>query len=428
MSLLKVIKVISSNSFKVTFIKLNIVIIGIIFLFNICIHNSIVHDHFSPLYKNTRAIYKYDQLKTNINNKVKSISVENWGTKYLPIRVWCCVVALENAKELLLIKETWGKYCDNLLFFSGDNTLHQIEKVDFKYDKNTTLENIIRLKLQYTGNNITGFDVWEKCWKMYKYLYTFHWNEFDWIIRADMDAWFSTYNFKGFVQYFNPNKPWWFGDVLTHDWRTSNIVYNAGGIFALSKETIRILNDKIFITDEFQNSVYINENVNKCQNRQSWSDDLDLGLCLKTIGIFPTNSLDKQYRHRFSSLPHYAVSTINMSDPIIIRDWWYFQDRFIVFRSNQYDLYTTHMISFHGYKYESIHERNSTFIFLDNFYTEKSKNNWLNHQLPSKPISFLFNSSFNEFDEYFNVKQIPDGQKVWKGIDNLWNYSSVILK
>ena len=163
------------------------------------------------------------------------------------------------------------------MYFVGDNTQKQTEVLNItqklKNGSDYTLNNVVKLKLKYTGIGLTH-DVWEKCWRMYEFLWLNHQNEFDWIIRSDMDAWFSTPNFKGYAQYFDPEQSWYFGNPLTHTLRAyaMNVGIHAGGLIALSHGSIKRLN-AIFETAEFLHPS--RKNAKKCQDKSSWADDVD---------------------------------------------------------------------------------------------------------------------------------------------------------
>eukprot|EP01083_Nonionella_stella_P025176 69348_1 len=392
-----VLKIRNSNLFNGFFITF----VAIIMVYGVLLHRLFSSDYVLNYSSNINVDIEVDNA---------SAGAQDWGIKYRPIRVWCCIKTIYNAYELLIIQETWGKYCDKLLFFVGDNQQKHIEEVNIKYDDGDAINNIIRLPLQYTGDNLK-IDLWEKTWKTYEYLYEYHVDEFEWIVMADTDAWFSTYNFKGYAQYFNPNQSWYMGSTLTHDWRTKNIVSNAGGVFALSQGSIAKLH-RIFKTDEFLNGP---RSERRCTAYGSRFDDVHLALCLKSIGVFPINSLDEHYRARWSifqesRLRVHAFETTE----------WYWIDRF-EHTGIKRNCCATHPIAFHYYK--TIETRRSDYMHLDEKYTEKSRDNWFNHPLPPQPTTFLFNTSFTEFDEYFNVKNPPPRQKIWKGIDNLWNYT-----
>eukprot|EP01083_Nonionella_stella_P145603 456574_1 len=380
-----------------TFISLQFIIWGHLS------HNN--HTQFSGVYTNTH------HPNAIAHQGVKSIAVQHWGTKYRPIRVWCiikCTKAIENREELWIIQETWGKHCDKLLFIIGDGNQSHIHKTHLKYEGGHTIKNVIQL-------TVPEFDIWGKCWVTYQYLYQNYRNDFDWIITADVDAWFSTYNFKGYAQYFDPEQPWYMGHTLTNQWRTRNYVFNAGGIFALSRGAIRKL-VRVFKTTEFINGSYSEIN---CTSYSSWHDDTHLGICLKSIGIFPVNTLDEQHRLRWSIANYRMMERIDLRNKM--GHAWYFKDRFEIspIKANSY---ATYPIAFHWFK--DVAQRNKWYPRLDEMFSQTSRYNWSNMSAPQRPTTFLFNASFDGMDGYFNVAHPPPGQKQWKGVDNLWNYSS----
>eukprot|EP01083_Nonionella_stella_P151249 483005_1 len=381
-------------------------------------------------------ILSFNMSQISPNGRVKPIPVQNWGKKYRPIRVWCCVVALPDPYELLVIQDTYGQYCDNLLFFVGDNTQTQIEhrsidELNPNHTPNThhsTIKNVIYLPLRCTGSGLP-IDRWEKNWKMYQYLYTFHSDEFEWIIRLDTDAWFSTPNFKGYAQYLDPEQPWYFGNTLAHAWRARNVVEVAGGVTVLSRESVRLLN-RIFKTNEFLQRKHLFTSAavsyhSYCHSKCSVIDDIIVAQCLRTVGVVPMNTLDEDFKNRFFCFRHDEV----LASLINARYLWYWMDRFegTAMLKNPFDGMVKRMIGWHGYKDSDEYKANRREIYLElnAKYIEPYLLDWSDYPAPPKPVTFLFNTSFDDLDEYLNVMNPPKMQKVWKGEDDLWNYGDL---
>eukprot|EP01083_Nonionella_stella_P076201 207513_1 len=341
----------------------------------------------------------------------KPIPVTNWGTRYLPLRVWCCIKTIYTPYVMSMIQETWGKHCDNLLFFIGE---HSNEVVP-----SSLSPNIIKLNLsntKYRSKYLIKPNVWEKTWKLQKFLYDHHLSDFDWIISADNDGWFSTHNFKWFAQYLDPNLPWYLGDTILHQWKHKNIVFNAGGVFGLSRSAIEKLG-KIYSTKEFLYSNKINKDVDSlslCNDHPAWDDDVLLAGCLKTVGVFPVNMLDDQYKTRWSCFSHTHWPLLQFGN------MWYFDNRFENISMGA-DSLSSRMIAFHGYKDHKTNKPRYAFSYLDQKY--KQSESEMSRAVPAKPTTFLFSTNWTAFDQYFNVDRPPKHQKIWKGVDNLWNYS-----
>ncbi len=66
-----------------------------------------------------------------------------------------------------------------------------------------------------------------------------HLYDAEWFLKIDDDTFFSPVNFKGYARYFNPEQPFYMGNTLMHLWQSRNIVFNAGGCYALSRESLR---------------------------------------------------------------------------------------------------------------------------------------------------------------------------------------------
>ena len=136
-----------------------------------------------------------------------------WSKTYGPLRVWCFVLALYDEEELMIIQETWGRFCDKLLFVvdeKADQNILQNEARDSKLDE------IMPIKTRVADDGAKKKDLWEKVWKFFVELEQRYHGQYDFILRADTDAWFSVNNFKSYAQYFDPNLSWNMGYTFFH--------------------------------------------------------------------------------------------------------------------------------------------------------------------------------------------------------------------
>ena len=252
-------------------------------------------------------------------------------------------------------------------------------------------------------------NIWEKSWRTWKYVGTHHLEDADWFLKLDDDTFLSPINFKGFARYFNPNRKWYLGNTLLHKWKGHNIVFNAGACYAISRGALREL------MPVFESDTFLNRTVGKhqtkwafCMDRDGPYEDPTMGVCLRSIGINPTNTLDEQYRERFSIFRegyHHKLSRKRSSD------LWYWKWKPLELKDGR-DCCSKHMISFHGYKHsqvghlESLHER----------YNVEEGVDGKKFDVPSSPKMFLHQELDFEVDQWMNSQSsFARGQLMYQG-------------
>ena len=254
-----------------------------------------------------------EDLNATINGSVgKAIHVRNWGQIYpQPLRVWCLVIALYEEKSLMAIQDTWGRHCDRIFFVVDEKPGQDILRNEAQ---NTSLHTLLPIK-----TTVKSKDLWEKMTKMFVYIEQNHHGEYDYILRADIDTWFSVNNFKSYAQYFDPNLRWFMGHTELHE---PSVAFNAGGNYAMSRGAVEGLVD-IFYSDAFRNGRLTSHN--QCvRYRTSWAEDVTFAQCLKTIGIYPVNTMNAQHQLRWSPFSLEYTQKLKWGEG----ERWYFANRF----------------------------------------------------------------------------------------------------
>lgn len=134
---------------------------------------------------------------------------------------------------------------------------------------------------------------------MWLHVGTHHLDEAEWFIKIDDDSFLSAVNMRGYAKYFNPDGKWYFGHTLMHLWSSKNLVFNSGTCYAISRGSLRSVLP-IFRSHEFQHDTKRRHSrPNYCTHRGGDQEDPTMSVCLKSVGVQPTNTLDEQFRERF---------------------------------------------------------------------------------------------------------------------------------
>ncbi|KAK6165664.1 hypothetical protein SNE40_022550 [Patella caerulea] len=180
-------------------------------------------------------------------------------------RVLCWIMTSPKTleKKARHVKNTWGKRCNILLFFSSET--------------NTTFPTI-GLNVSEGRNHLTG-----KTIQAFKYIYDKYYNQADWFMKADDDTYVIVENLRYFLSGQNTSQPVYFGH------RFKVIVkqgyYSGGAGYVLSKEALRRF------------GLYGND-TKRCR-QDGGAEDAEIGKCLYNLGVSTGNSLDALGRTRF---------------------------------------------------------------------------------------------------------------------------------
>ena len=113
-----------------------------------------------------------------------------------------------SIKRALAVKATWGSRCDILLFISDTNDpeLPSIKVCDIQ-DRD---------------------HLWCKTKRGFKYVYDLYYDQADWFMKADDDAYYIMDNLKHFLSKRSSFEPVFFGNKFKIN---EFIIYMSGGLF-----------------------------------------------------------------------------------------------------------------------------------------------------------------------------------------------------
>ena len=151
--------------------------------------------------------------KTNAESIVlpkKRYNIQREERSYLTPKVngtrilcWKMTTPDNIPKRAKLVKDTWGKRCDILLFFSS------------KEDPNFPA-----IALNVEEGPAKLFD---KARASLEYIYNHHNNDADWFLKADDDTYAIIENLRSYLSKLNTSEPHYLGRIFTHDG-----IYNSG--------------------------------------------------------------------------------------------------------------------------------------------------------------------------------------------------------
>ncbi|XP_041355761.1 glycoprotein-N-acetylgalactosamine 3-beta-galactosyltransferase 1-B-like isoform X2 [Gigantopelta aegis] len=182
------------------------------------------------------------------------------------VRVLCWVMTSPNTlqKKARVVKETWGKRCNVMLFFSSVS--------------NSTFP-VIGLNVSEGREHLTA-----KTMQAFYYIYQHHLNDADWFMKTDDDTYVIVENLRYFLSSQNSSRPVFFG----HHFKTivKQGYYSGGGGYVLSKEALTRFGIK-------------GKNDSKLCRTDGGAEDAVMGICMQNLGVKTGNSTDSLGRTRF---------------------------------------------------------------------------------------------------------------------------------
>ncbi|XP_066969174.1 glycoprotein-N-acetylgalactosamine 3-beta-galactosyltransferase 1-like [Macrobrachium rosenbergii] len=174
----------------------------------------------------------------------------------------------ERNSNAIAVKNTWGKRCDKLIFFS-DKIAEELEPVKL---------NGIREERRF---------LWRKTREALKYLYDHYRNDFDWFYKADDDTYAIIENLRYVLTPYDPEFPIGLGERAVVQGNKDRSYLGGGAGYVLSRGTLKI----------YGNVTYHNNSL--CPMNQQGGEDVVLGQCLTKSGILLGDTRDELGKHRF---------------------------------------------------------------------------------------------------------------------------------
>ena len=241
--------------------------LGVITMFTLEHGNYLqfAHEYVEKGYNtNTEIKRNLSKYKDHADNFLKQNRTTQEQAKSPRILCWIMTDPTNMPTRAKSVKDTWGKRCDILLFFSS--------KADPSFPA-------------------IGLDVTEGASKLFDktrasldYIFQHHLNNADWFLKADDDTYVIIENLRHMLSKLNTSDPHYLGRRWTHRGG-----FNSGAGYIFSRETLR----------RFKKAL----EEPSCPQHYEF-EDVAVGICLRAQGVQPAdNTRDSNGREQIMPLP-----------------------------------------------------------------------------------------------------------------------------
>ena len=129
------------------------------------------------------------------------------------------------------------------------------------------------------------FKLWAKTKNAFQNVYNNHYEDYDWFVKADDDTYMIVENLRYLLKDFNTNKPIFFGRKFKPS--PKQVYFSGGAGYVLSKEALRR-----FVETGLKNPKL-------CRRDAGGAEDVEMGKCMKNLGVEAGDSRDLKGRKRF---------------------------------------------------------------------------------------------------------------------------------
>lgn len=240
-------------------------------------------------------------VKTYFQNFLKRIDERgNWAQKHYSSRI-ACVIPLSSSKERYVferVTSTFGEFCEKLMFFVPKD----FPSVFAQEMTNTRMSNMEIITLPTTRETIDdgSNNLWERIHLMWLYLaqHYSHSESIDWFVKLDRQTFLSIHALKYFLKYYNPEVFHYFGHTLLYQ-AEANIIFNSGTCYVLSRSAVERVG---YVLSNFTSKG--TGSPHACVDRKGSGEDSSFGICLRSVGINPENTVNYDGRQRFLVFRH----------------------------------------------------------------------------------------------------------------------------
>lgn len=228
----------------------------------------------------------------------KTFKTHKQTSKFKHLKIFCIILTKDDEFSYPLQKlvyEIWANKCTDYRFIM---TIPKHLNLDSRASIESGIEfEIDNLKYLHPPGfkNDTYLNLSEKVFMAFKYIYN-KYKDFDWYLKADDDTYIFMNNLRNFLSNKNISSPVTYG----YDLKVSvPYGYHSGGAgYVLSKEAFLRFGRKL------------NSGDKDCYDYVN-AEDMDVGFCLRKVGVYPNKSLDdegKERFHIFNHKDHYEIS------------------------------------------------------------------------------------------------------------------------
>ncbi len=217
------------------------------------------------------SLYNENKVPSYFNLVIGSRESEN------KTRIFCIILTTRKNLETKarLTYEAWASKCDNHTFVSLiPDQEPSTKRIEIKY------KNVFNLLKPEGFIADTYANLTFKTYSAFKDAYLNNYN-YDWFLKADDDTFIFDDNLRLFLSEKNSSAPVSFG----YHFRMSGGYLSGGGGYLLSKESLNRLGNQLISNETFCPMTGI--------------EDVDIGECLRNLGVHPSNSTDEKCRERF---------------------------------------------------------------------------------------------------------------------------------
>ncbi|XP_065674701.1 glycoprotein-N-acetylgalactosamine 3-beta-galactosyltransferase 1-like [Hydra vulgaris] len=228
-------------------------------------------------YKTLTSPAIFNNLNDLYSKKEESVALEL--ARKVRILCWVMTHPVTLYKNAKAARDTWGKRCNIILFMSS------VQDDCFP---------AVGLGVAEGRENL-----WLKTRAAWKYIFENHFNDAEWFIKVDDDAFVVLENLRLFLNPHRTTDPHYFG----RHFQTFK-GYNSGGAgYVFSKETLRRF-------------VRVMKDPFLCKEVSDF-EDKEIGVCLSAVGIYPEETRDIKGRetfHPFHPLVHVMPGLIKSNN------------------------------------------------------------------------------------------------------------------